>query len=480
MLGAQIHALWQGKRACSTSEALHTEMTQSLEAALERKWPGQGLTLRAFGSTQNGLGLLSSDLDLVLVDPSMPNGRWTAAHDRQPLKNGFKLTHQSGEDPLPAWYDVDVLADVFRHSSCSIRKATPIRSARVPIVKLDYTCEHCKDTLEIDVSINNLFCLYNSNLIKAYVSLRPNTLPPLFFAVKSWLKARGLNDPSGRWSNHKSLSSYAIALLVIQFLQIQGHLPNLQQPALVNLVPSKDHKRLHSSNDPHCPTLNAPKLEFVKLDTEWDVTFLDPAAAHVELLENAQRRIIVPKSDSSVAAHYPLFSLWEQQRHHESHRLPHPREVGLHKSDPTTIHAIHKTLGTLFVSFVSWFESVLTHRRAVDIATGCDRAQNTDESEEVYRRWCLSRAKNNNSSVARLTRPSYYNPDDPLEWQEHALVIADPFILHQNVARNVTQAVKNLLIVEVQRARRRLCEQKRGFEDDDDGVPFTSIASWNY
>lgn len=68
---------------------------------------------------------------------------------------------------------------------------------------------------------------YNSALILRYCQISPYVLRPMIHALKLWLKAQGLNDPSGA-SGPASMSSYCLVLMAIAYLQIRGQLPNLQ------------------------------------------------------------------------------------------------------------------------------------------------------------------------------------------------------------------------------------------------------------
>jgi hypothetical protein len=68
-------------------------------------------------------------------------------------------------------------------------------------------------------------------MFQAYFDLVTNARP-LATALKHWAKCRGLNDPSGS-SGPTTLSSYSIVLLLLSYLQVKGHLPNLQDPALI-------------------------------------------------------------------------------------------------------------------------------------------------------------------------------------------------------------------------------------------------------
>merc|ERR1712232_19362 len=93
-----------------------------------------------------------------------------------------------------------------------------ILNARIPILKLQY-----KD-LDIDLSVNNTKPLLNTRLLKAYTTLDPMVCE-LGLAVKLWAKARGL---SGAAAGH--LSSYALVLMVVYYLQVAGiaQMPCLQ------------------------------------------------------------------------------------------------------------------------------------------------------------------------------------------------------------------------------------------------------------
>jgi hypothetical protein len=72
-----------------------------------------------------------------------------------------------------------------------------------------------------------LILRYNSSLILRYCEISPYILRPFIHALKLWLKAHGINDPSGK-SGPASMSSYCLVLLAIAYLQIRGQLPNLQ------------------------------------------------------------------------------------------------------------------------------------------------------------------------------------------------------------------------------------------------------------
>lgn len=96
-----------------------------------------------------------------------------------------------------------------------------LHNARVPIAKVI----HKATGVAMDVSVNNLLPVYNSQLIKAYVDLDPR-LGPVVKQVKRWTKDLGIRaqGPSGS----PGLSSYALAIMCIYYAQVVGVLPRLQ------------------------------------------------------------------------------------------------------------------------------------------------------------------------------------------------------------------------------------------------------------
>lgn len=69
---------------------------------------------------------------------------------------------------------------------------------------------------------------YNSALILAYCKVSPFVFRPMIHAMKKWLSANNLNDPSAA-NGPASMSSYCLTLMVIGYLQHIGELPNLQE-----------------------------------------------------------------------------------------------------------------------------------------------------------------------------------------------------------------------------------------------------------
>ena len=224
-LGRQLRGFWEESRPAATRQAQRSEVIADVQRALTHKWPGQGLQVAAFGSSVTGLVTESSDLDLVLLDPTRPYGVGTPPELRRE-PNGF-VRHSGG---MPEWYSTNQIANAIRASN-KFRSVVSISGASVPIVKM----VHRKYDIPADININERFGLYNSQLISAYANLQHDLVRPLIFFLKHWFAQRELNDPAGKRGS-MTFSSYTIALMALQVLQVEGVLPNLQNPTLLNTL----------------------------------------------------------------------------------------------------------------------------------------------------------------------------------------------------------------------------------------------------
>lgn len=91
-----------------------------------------------------------------------------------------------------------------------------IPKATVPIVKF----YDPRTQLHVDLNCNNRLGLINTALLRTYCDLwAPLRLMILF--IKTWAKARSLNDPSGA-NGPSSFSSYCLALMCVAFMQVSG------------------------------------------------------------------------------------------------------------------------------------------------------------------------------------------------------------------------------------------------------------------
>lgn len=319
-------------------------------------------------------------------------------------------------DELPEWYDVRTIAKLMRKwAGRRWHQIVAIHGANVPIVKFN------AGPLSVDVNINNRFGLINSHLIRAYADLRPLLFRPLCYAVKHWLKRRGLNDPSGQ-GGLASLSSYSIVLLVIQSLQASGDLPNLQSASLLRHFEAQPEyqwqapKRLKrkvgeqpqrpganrstrqrhggetTATDGTLPTNDSPGLTDSPLPnggplsndpierqlpprdyvpSKYDVTFFDPAKRlpHVRAVEGIGTRSWV---NTKTYPHVVSAAKAPSATADQNLDWPAPEESGLHLIDAgrKEVSKNDAAMGARFLEFVKFFASLPKRRCYVSVAQG--------------------------------------------------------------------------------------------------------------
>ncbi|CAE7646537.1 Tent2 [Symbiodinium sp. CCMP2456] len=201
-------------------------------------------TAHPFGSTVNGFGEESSDLDvLVAIDEEeltyyMSYASFQSRYERlgSPLLSEGALSDfvqpslllKAVTPKMAMTHAVQQLADFLPELGFKVSQLIP--RARKPLVTLEDT----KSTLtEVDVSINNSLPLYNSQLLRAYSELDPR-VRPLVLLVKVWAKGKKVCGAQGG-----NLSSYSWTIMVLYFLQLVGLLPSLQ-------LLSKDERMLET------------------------------------------------------------------------------------------------------------------------------------------------------------------------------------------------------------------------------------------
>eukprot|EP00931_Biecheleriopsis_adriatica_P004958 TRINITY_DN106539_c0_g1_i1.p1 TRINITY_DN106539_c0_g1~~TRINITY_DN106539_c0_g1_i1.p1 ORF type:complete len:539 (+),score=79.29 TRINITY_DN106539_c0_g1_i1:39-1619(+) len=209
-----------------------------------------------FGSTVNGFGEASSDLDvLIAVDDEELGYYMSYIHWHQ---NVQKYRHVlSLRDPAPdnpfSFSDlpmpelasirpkaaiacaVQQLADFLPELGFRVVRALP--HARKPLVTLE---DRTGELGDCDVSINNRLPLCNTELLSSYASLDWR-VRPLVLLVKVWAKAHGVCG-----AGEGNLSSYSWTIMVIYFMQLLDLLPSLQKLAKVQrLIPEVDYWGRH-------------------------------------------------------------------------------------------------------------------------------------------------------------------------------------------------------------------------------------------
>jgi len=201
---------------------LRLAVKSRVENVIKKKY-GKRFHIKFFGSIRYGVCHPRSDLDMVVIDPKLPQG--------------FKRLNGLG-----AIYSMKALARTL--SSGGFTDIRPLGHASVPIVKF----RDPASGLDCDINVNDRLGITNSTMIREYCDIHPH-LRPLLYSIKNWAKPLGLNSPSPSKGLPTSFSSYALALMTISFLQKKGQLPNLQK----NLPPitAKPNMTLLWSRKPH-------------------------------------------------------------------------------------------------------------------------------------------------------------------------------------------------------------------------------------
>lgn len=202
---AHIAAMATPEQLASTQRLVEMAVA-TVERIVRQKPQWRNATCEPFGSSVTTLGTLTSDVDMTINLPNFDS-------DSDPSKRR-KL-----EQKL-----VKQLARLMqRDASFITTRAVP--EARVPIV-----CSVLAvGGLQCDLSICNELAVLNSKLLRAYIHADPR-VRPLALLVRAWGAARGVMSP-----RKGGLTSYALLLMLLSYLQQQVHppiLPQLQPPPL--------------------------------------------------------------------------------------------------------------------------------------------------------------------------------------------------------------------------------------------------------
>eukprot|EP01023_Acetabularia_acetabulum_P062597 TRINITY_DN7723_c0_g1_i8.p1 TRINITY_DN7723_c0_g1~~TRINITY_DN7723_c0_g1_i8.p1 ORF type:complete len:755 (+),score=99.88 TRINITY_DN7723_c0_g1_i8:215-2479(+) len=151
---------------------------------------------------------------------SAGNNLWVHKH------NDLDICIKTYEDYTDKDFQQEIvheIADVMEQ--CYMKDIERVCRTRIPICKFTIP----QTGTEVDISVNNLLPVHNTNLINAYCEMDPQ-IRDLIYIVKQWAKSRKLNS-----TRDNTLSSYAYAVLVIHFMQKTRGVPNLQERADENL-----------------------------------------------------------------------------------------------------------------------------------------------------------------------------------------------------------------------------------------------------
>ncbi|CAH4020770.1 unnamed protein product [Pieris brassicae] len=202
-----------------TEATFHNKMQlwRYLYGTVRTIFPRYGLYV--VGSTMTGFGLESSDMDLCLYVRSMGHVE-PRAHAL--LHLDYILSFIRAFDP-----DAELI------------------QAKVPILKF----RDAYSGVQVDLNCNNVVGIRNTNMLYAF-SIGDWRVRPLVAVAKLWARAHRIND-----ARRRTLSSYALTLMVIHFLQCGTN------PWILPRVPEVCEKPPRSQNR---LTLGELFLQFLK------------------------------------------------------------------------------------------------------------------------------------------------------------------------------------------------------------------------
>ncbi|OTF81034.1 hypothetical protein BLA29_007310, partial [Euroglyphus maynei] len=172
-------------------------ITRSLSMIMEEKFK-----IFLIGSSLTSLGSNRSDIDLCMV-----------IYDRR------GQVDERYQNRLHAEYTLDRIRNILERFGLAFD--SKVIRANVPILKF-YDHNH----IEVNLNLNKLVTVQNTLLLMHCCSL-DSRVAPFLFTVKLWAQKNGINC-----AYFKSLSSYALSLMSIFFLQ------NVCQPPI---LPTFDH-----------------------------------------------------------------------------------------------------------------------------------------------------------------------------------------------------------------------------------------------
>ncbi|GAB6028349.1 hypothetical protein CHUAL_002519 [Chamberlinius hualienensis] len=168
-------------------------------------------SLFVVGSSMNGFGCNSSDIDMCLV--LQPNDMDQTVDAINVLKHIQKILNR-----------------------CDFVQKVELIRAKVPILKFKDSVSGC----EVDLNVNNTVGIRNTHLLHQY-SKTDWRVRPLILIIKMWARAHDIND-----AKNMTVSSYSLTLMVIHYLQVGVSPPVL--PCLHKLLP----KIFTSDSDVKC------------------------------------------------------------------------------------------------------------------------------------------------------------------------------------------------------------------------------------
>ncbi|XP_043460868.1 poly(A) RNA polymerase gld-2 homolog A-like isoform X1 [Leptopilina heterotoma] len=191
---------------------------------IKSEFPKYGLFL--VGSTMNGFGSESSDVDMCLL-----------------------IKHTEMDQKNEAIYHLDhILRSLNR---CDFIKNLELIQAKVPILKFHDSLQK----LDVDLNCNNSVGIRNTHLMYCYSRIDWR-VRPLVLVVKLWAQCQNINN-----AKNMTISSYSLVLMVIHFLQCGSTpavLPCLHSIYQNKFSPNSDLHSIDIHEDLHIPVHELP------------------------------------------------------------------------------------------------------------------------------------------------------------------------------------------------------------------------------
>jgi len=199
-LSTVMEKVYEDKYTKDSSQRLQMKVkardwTERIVSACDSFPPGTRVVV--FGSSANGFGSPSSDLDMCIHLPPL-----LSLVDRDDVSGSASMGKLAEQLEKAGMMNVD----------------TERLGARIPVVKFNCPIKSenggVEETtiIECDLSMQNQLACINTALLRGYSSIIPE-VRLLAAIIKQWAKGRDINDPS----NH-TLSSYGYIIMLIYFL----------------------------------------------------------------------------------------------------------------------------------------------------------------------------------------------------------------------------------------------------------------------
>nr|XP_046917284.1 poly(A) RNA polymerase GLD2-like [Dermatophagoides farinae] len=216
--------LRQPKILLDYKRAVQDTITRCLAMIMEEKFK-----IFLIGSSLTSLGSNRSDIDLCMV-----------IYDRR------GQVDERYQNRVHAEYTLGRIRNILER--CGLAFDSKVIRANVPILKF-YDHNH----IEVNLNINKLVTVQNTLLLMHCCSL-DSRVAPFLFTIKLWAQKNGINC-----AYFKSLSSYALSLMAIFFLQNVCQppiLPSFDQILELIKQSTKIYSNFHSNSNNNNKTNN--------------------------------------------------------------------------------------------------------------------------------------------------------------------------------------------------------------------------------